>query len=83
MKAEGDNRFLEGFVNVSLIICVGAMAIVGAIQDGMTGDYSLLAVKALLYLIIVMVLPPPMVRGLLIKQGMIDIPYKIISRPTF
>lgn len=70
-------------MNVSLIICVGAMAIVGAIKDGMTGDYSLLAVKALLDLIIVMVLPPPMVRGLLIKQGMMDIPYKIISRPTF
>ena len=55
VKAEGDSRFVDGFVNVSLIICVGAMAIVGAIQDGMTGDYSLLAAKAILDLVIVMV----------------------------
>ena len=55
VKAERDNLFVEGFVNVSLIICVGAMAIVGAIQDGISGDYSLLATKAILDLIIVVV----------------------------
>lgn len=55
VKAENDNLFVEGFVNVSLIICVGAMAIVGAIQDGISGDYSLLAAKAVLDLVIVMV----------------------------
>ena len=55
VKAEKDNLFVEGFVNVSLIICVGAMAIVGSIQDGISGDYSLLATKALLDLIIVVV----------------------------
>lgn len=57
-KAAGvknDNLFVEGFVNVSLIICVGAMAIVGAIQDGISGDYSLLAAKAVLDFIIVVV----------------------------
>lgn len=53
--AKNDNLFVEGFVNVSLIICVGAMAIVGAIQDGISGDYSLLAAKAVLDLIIVVV----------------------------
>ena len=55
VKAEKDNLFVEGFVNVSLIICVGAMAIVGSIQDGIEGDYSLLATKAVLDLIIVVV----------------------------
>ncbi|MCM1134792.1 MAG: DUF554 domain-containing protein [Clostridium sp.] len=55
VKAENDNLFVEGFVNVSLIICVGAMAIVGAIQDGVSGDYSLLVTKAILDLIIVVV----------------------------
>ena len=54
-KAEKDNLFVEGFVNVSLIICVGAMAIVGSIQDGISGDYSLLATKAILDLVIVIV----------------------------
>ena len=54
-KAEKDNLFVEGFVNVSLIICVGAMAIVGSIQDGISGDYSLLMTKAVLDLVIVIV----------------------------
>lgn len=47
-KAENDNRFVDGFVNTSLIVCVGAMAIVGSIQDGLTGDYSMLFAKAIL-----------------------------------
>ena len=55
VKAEKDNLFVEGFVNVSLIICVGAMAIVGSIQDGISGDYSLLMTKAVLDLVIVIV----------------------------
>ena len=55
VKAEKDNLFVEGFVNVSLIICVGAMAIVGSIQDGISGDYSLLSTKAVLDLVIVVV----------------------------
>lgn len=55
VKAQNDNLFVEGFVNVSLIICVGAMAIVGSIQDGISGDYSLLTAKAILDLIIVLI----------------------------
>lgn len=55
VKAQNDNSFVDGFVTASLVICVGAMAIVGSIQDGLTGDYSMLAAKALLDLIIVMV----------------------------
>lgn len=55
VRAQNDNLFVEGFVNVSLIICVGAMAIVGSIQDGISGDYSLLAAKAILDMIIVLV----------------------------
>ena len=55
VRAQGDNAFVDGFVNVSLIICVGAMAIVGSIQDGISGDYSMLAAKAILDLILVMI----------------------------
>lgn len=55
VKAQHDNMFVEGFVNVSLIICVGAMAIVGSIEDGISGDYSLLTAKAVLDLVIVLV----------------------------
>jgi uncharacterized protein len=41
-------RFSEGFVTASLVFCVGPMAILGSIQDGLTGDYSLLAIKSVL-----------------------------------
>lgn len=55
-KVKNDNRFVDGFVTASLIICVGAMAIVGAIEDGLTGDSSTLIAKSLLDLVIVAVL---------------------------
>jgi uncharacterized membrane protein YqgA involved in biofilm formation len=38
----------EGFVDASLLFCVGSLAVVGAIQDGLTGDYNTLATKAVL-----------------------------------
>lgn len=43
-----DNRFVRGFVTASLVFCVGPMAILGSIQDGLTGDYQTLVVKAVL-----------------------------------
>ena len=48
--------FVDGFVTASLTVCIGAMAVVGAIQDGIYGDYSVLATKAVLDLIIVLVM---------------------------
>lgn len=44
----GNASVSEGFVTASLLFCVGAMAIVGALQDGLTGDHSTLFAKALL-----------------------------------
>ena len=41
-------HFTEGFVTASLVFCIGPMTILGSIQDGLTGDYQLLAVKSLL-----------------------------------
>ena len=41
-----DSQFIQGFVTASLTVCVGAMAIVGSIQDGMTGDPSTLFTKS-------------------------------------
>lgn len=42
------SRFSEAFVTASLVFCVGPMAILGSIQDGLSGDYSLLTVKSML-----------------------------------
>ena len=55
-KVKNDNRFVDGFVNASLIICVGAMAIVGAMQDGLSGDCTMLVAKALLDFALVAIL---------------------------
>lgn len=41
-------RFVRGFVSSSLVFCVGPMTILGSIQDGLTGDYQLLAIKSVL-----------------------------------
>jgi uncharacterized protein len=43
-----DGRFVEGFVVASLVFCVGPLTVLGAIRDGLRGDYELLAVKSLL-----------------------------------
>lgn len=43
-----DNRFVRGFLTASLVFCVGPMAILGSIQDGLTGNFQTLAVKAIL-----------------------------------
>lgn len=51
-----DKGFVNAFVTASLTVCIGAMAIVGSIQDGLTGDYSILATKAVLDFIIIMVM---------------------------
>jgi len=58
-----DNSFVDGFVTASLTVCIGAMAIVGAIQDGLTGDYSILAMKGILDFIIIMVMTCSMGKG--------------------
>lgn len=47
-SGERSVRFVRAFLTSSLVFCVGPMAILGAIQDGLTGDYNLLAVKAVL-----------------------------------
>ncbi len=46
--ADVDNRFVRGFFTASLVFCVGPMAILGSIEDGLTGNYRTLAVKSVL-----------------------------------
>jgi uncharacterized membrane protein YqgA involved in biofilm formation len=58
-----DKRFVEGFVTASLTVSIGAMAIVGAIQDALLGDISTLVTKAILDLIIIMVMTCSMGKG--------------------
>ncbi len=60
-----DSKFLDAFITTSLTVCIGAMAIVGSIQDGMQGDYSLLMAKAILDFIIVMIFASSLGKGCL------------------
>ncbi|MGB9679073.1 MAG: DUF554 domain-containing protein [Thermoanaerobacteraceae bacterium] len=46
-KKEG-STFSEGFVTASLVYCIGAMAIIGALKDGLTKDHSILFAKSVL-----------------------------------
>ena len=81
-----DNRFIEAFVVSSLTVCIGAMAIVGAIEDGITGDFSILSTKAILDLIIIMVMTSAMGKGCIfsaipvgILQGTITLLARFVS----
>jgi len=47
-EAGPNSNFVRGFLTASLLFCVGPMTILGSIQDGLTGNYELLAVKSVL-----------------------------------
>ena len=77
---EKDNKFLDAFITSTMTVCIGAMAIVGAIEDGLYGDYTILAAKALLDFIIILVMASSMGKGclfsaipVLILQGCVTI----------
>lgn len=58
-----EKMFVEGFVTASFTVCIGAMAIVGAIEDGIFGDYSILVTKAVLDFIIILVMTGTLGKG--------------------
>lgn len=62
-KSEKDSNFINAFVTASLTVCIGAMAVVGAINDGIAGDYSILATKAILDFIIIFIMTASMGKG--------------------
>jgi uncharacterized membrane protein YqgA involved in biofilm formation len=45
---DGSSRFVRGFMTASLLFCIGPVAILGSIQNGLTGDYNLLVVKSVI-----------------------------------
>ena len=58
-----DKMFVDAFVTASFTVCIGAMAIVGAIQDGILGDPSVLITKSILDFIIIMIMTSSMGKG--------------------
>lgn len=58
-----DSSFIDAFVSSSLTVCIGAMAILGAISDGLYADHSVLYAKAILDLVIIMMMTSSMGKG--------------------
>ncbi len=46
--SKSSDNFVKGFVSASIIYCVGAMAILGSLESGLTGNYEILYTKAVL-----------------------------------
>lgn len=85
-KSDKDTSFVDGFVTASLTVCIGAMAVVGSIKDGIYGDYSVLTAKAVLDLIIIIIMTASMGKGcifsaipVLIFQGSITLLARLIE----
>lgn len=81
-----DKQFVNAFVTASLTVCIGAMAIVGAIRDGLAGDSSILVTKSILDLIIIIVMTTSMGKGcafsaipVLVLEGAITLLARLIS----
>ena len=60
---DGDTKFVDAFVTASLTVCVGAMAVVGAINDALLGDAKVLIAKAALDSIIILVMTTTLGKG--------------------
>lgn len=81
-----DHKFVDGFVTASLTVCIGAMAVVGAIEDGVHGNHSILFAKAILDFVIILVMSATLGKGCLFAfvpvglfQGTITLLSSIIS----
>lgn len=78
--SERDPRFIEGFTSASFTLCIGAMAIIGPMNDALYHDYTLLVTKGILDAIIVMALTSSLGKGavfsvipLVIWQGLMTL----------
>lgn len=59
----GDTRFVEGFVMASMTVCIGAMAVIGSINDRLLSDPSVLFAKTVIDAVVVMIMTATLGRG--------------------
>ena len=60
---DGDKKFVDAFVTASLTVCIGAMAVIGAINDRLLHDATILIAKSALDLIIILVMAASLGKG--------------------
>ena len=82
----GDPTFVDAFVTASLTVSIGAMAVVGAIRDGLSGDSSVLITKSILDFVIILVMTSSMGKGcafsaipVLIVEGSLTLLARLIA----
>lgn len=72
-KDSEKGSFAKGFVTSSLVVCVGAMAIVGSLQSGLVGNHEILYNKAILDFVISIIFASTMGVGVAFSAGMVFI----------
>lgn len=82
----GDTKFIGGFLSASYTICIGAMAVIGPMNDAIYGDYSILLTKTILDTVIVMVMAASCGKGTIFSviplvaiQGLFTVFGKVIE----
>lgn len=61
--SNNDNSFVSSFVSASCTVCIGAMAVIGSISDGISGDYTVLFAKGILDAIIICIMASSQGKG--------------------
>lgn len=70
-QKSGGVSLAEGFVTASLLFCVGAMTIVGALQSGLTGDHQMLFTKSMLDFVSSMIFASSLGAGVLFASAFV------------
>ena len=69
--SKGESPVSRAFVTTSLLFCVGPLTVIGSLQDGLNGDYSLLALKSALDFIAALAFASVLGGGVLLSAGTI------------
>ena len=67
--SKGESPVSRAFVTTSLLFCVGPLTIIGSLEDGLRGDYSLLALKSALDFIAALTFASVLGWGVLLSAG--------------
>ncbi len=85
-KSQGDNHFVNAFITSSFTVCIGAMAIVGSIEEGINANATILITKALLDFIIIIMMASTLGKGCIfsaipvaVLQGSVTILSKFVA----
>lgn len=79
----GDNSFVSGFVTASCTVCIGAMAVIGSVQDGISGDASVLTAKGIIDAIIICVMAASQGKGCIFSAIPVGIVQGLMTLAAF